>query len=263
MLTGRLGGFEGRVLVNGAAATQGRLRSLSVCVMQDDVLMRTISARECITFSARLRLPRSMPTAAKVARVEHLIAQLGLDKCADTAVQGLSGGERKRTAIGVELVTDPRLLFLDEPTSGLDSATALSVMQLISQLASGEGRTVVTTIHQPSSEIFALFHRLLLLADGRTAYDGPASDAVRYFSDLGYPCPLYSNPADYFIKVLLIAREWGRGGVWVVGGEGFGKTCGGDGRMCTCPHTRLRSPGRRTGPGPGETEKLGWRQHRL
>ena len=202
VLTGRHPSYTGSVLVNGRPTSSSELRTLSVCVMQDDVLLRTFSARECLLFSARLRLPRSMSTEAKVARVQHLIVQLGLEKCADTAVLELSGGERKRTAIGVELVTDPRLFFLDEPTSGLDSATALSVMQIVTRLAREEGRTVITTIHQPSSETFALFERLLLLADGRTAYDGPAQEAVQYFGELGFRCPVYSNPADYFIKLL-------------------------------------------------------------
>jgi ABC-type multidrug transport system ATPase subunit len=202
VLTGRIPNYTGHILVNGRAAAAGQLRQLSVCVMQDDVLMRTLSVRECLRFSARLRLPRTLSTAAKMARVEALIAQLGLAKCADTRVWGLSGGERKRTAIAVELVTDPRLLFLDEPTSGLDSATALAVMQLIARLAREDGRTVVTTIHQPSSELFGLFHRLLLLADGRAAYDGAADAARDHFASLGFPCPLYTNPADHMIKVL-------------------------------------------------------------
>ena len=192
---------SGLVLANGVPSSQGHLRSLSVCVMQDDVLLRKLSVRECLLFSARLRLPGTMTVAAKEQRVADLIVQLGLEKCASTWIEGLSGGERKRTAIGVELVTDPRLLFLDEPTSGLDSSTALNVMQIVGRLARDDGRTVITTIHQPSTEIFALFNRLMLLGNGRTVYDGPASDALDYFSALGYPCPLYNNPADYIIKV--------------------------------------------------------------
>jgi len=203
VLTSRVSSYDGVVRINGRKARTGELRSLSVCVMQDDILMRVLTVRECLQFSARLRLPAHVSVAAKLERVEHLIVKLGLIRCADTIVQDLSGGERKRTAIGVELITDPRLMFLDEPTSGLDSSTALTVMQIVTRLASDEGRTVITTIHQPSSEIFALFQRLLLLADGRTAYDGPASETVQYFGRLGYNCPIYSNPADYFIKVRL------------------------------------------------------------
>lgn len=114
-------------------------------------------------------------------------------------MKGLSGGERKRTAIGVELITNPSILFLDEPTSGLDSFTANKIVKLLVD-QSRLGKTVISTIHQPSSDTFAKFDRLLLLMDGHAIYQGPAKDATQYFSKLGYECPRYANPADYFLK---------------------------------------------------------------
>ena len=122
-------------------------------VMQDDALLATTTVREALTFSARLRLPASIPLAEKLALVETMIKLLGLESCADTIigsemVKGVSGGEKKRTAIGVELITSPDIIFLDEPTSGLDSYAAYNVVQLLQQLAAG-GCTVLTTIHQP------------------------------------------------------------------------------------------------------------------
>jgi len=139
-------------------------------------------------------------------RVEYLIKILSLTACADTQVgrsfqRGISGGERKRTAIGYEMVTNPSLIFLDEPTTGLDSWTAYSVVRSLHKLAE-LGRTVVCTIHQPSSEIYALFDRLILLSSGKTAFSGPAKKAVEYFSTIGYQCPPYSNPSDYYMKIL-------------------------------------------------------------
>jgi ATP-binding cassette, subfamily G (WHITE), eye pigment precursor transporter len=140
-------------------------------VQQDDILFQTLTVRECLTFAARMRLPKSVNHEE---RVNKLIESLKLEKAQNTKiggsmVKGVSGGERKRTSIGVELITDPSLIFLDEPTTGLDSFTAYTVVQLLKELAIS-GRTVIATIHQPNSETFDLFDQLMLLADGRTIY---------------------------------------------------------------------------------------------
>jgi ABC-type multidrug transport system ATPase subunit len=113
----------------------------------------------------------------------------------------VSGGERKRASIGVELLTNPSLVFLDEPTTGLDSSTALQVINLLKNLAVG-GRTIVSTIHQPSSEIYQGFDRLMLLVRGNTIYQGSAKEAVESFAHIGFECPPLSNPSDYFMKLM-------------------------------------------------------------
>lgn len=136
--------------------------------------------------------------------VDQLIDSLGLSTCKKTLVgsqliQGLSGGERKRTSIAIELVTDPKILFLDEPTSGLDSFTAKRIVELLIKF-SKQDRMVIATIHQPNSETFLLFDRLLLLMEGKTIYFGDANSSTGYFQNLGYKIPEFSNPADYFLK---------------------------------------------------------------
>ena len=103
-------------------------------------------------------------------------------------IKGVSGGERKRTSIGVELITDPMLLFLDEPTTGLDSFTATAVCDLLKKLAFS-GRTIITTIHQPNSDIFDNFDKLMLLAKGKTIYFNEAAKSVEYFGSIGFQCP--------------------------------------------------------------------------
>jgi hypothetical protein len=118
-------------------------------------------------------------------------------------VRGVSGGERKRTNLGVELISDPSVIFLDEPTSGLDSFQAESVIQTLKKLACN-GRTVFTSIHQPSSQIFAHFDQLLLLSEGQGIYFGPANEAVSYFAGLGHRCPKLFNPADFFLDLLSV-----------------------------------------------------------
>jgi ABC-type multidrug transport system ATPase subunit len=118
-------------------------------------------------------------------------------------VKGISGGERKRTSIAFELISDPRVIILDEPTSGLDSLTSFVIVRYLRELAHGCGRTVLLTIHQPNSETFALFDRLLLMAEGRLIYQGPSSEAIAYFADtLNLHCPEFHNPPDYFMSVM-------------------------------------------------------------
>ena len=124
--------------------------SYSAYVQQDDILFQTMTVRECLEFAAKLKLPGEY--GQKMARVNDLIATLKLNKCQNTRiggplVKGVSGGERKRTSIGVELITDPNLIFLDEPTTGLDSFTATSVMESLGDLARKDNRTVISTIH--------------------------------------------------------------------------------------------------------------------
>ena len=133
--------------------------------------------RQNLRFSAALRLPSSVPQGEKEARVNHLINELGLSKVADSKVgspliRGISGGERKRTHIGMELIMDPSVLFLDEPTSGLDASTANSVLLLLKNMASN-GRTIIMTIHQPRYSIYRLFDNLTLLVRGKMVYHGP------------------------------------------------------------------------------------------
>eukprot|EP01006_Ploeotia_vitrea_P014488 TRINITY_DN39265_c0_g1_i1.p1 TRINITY_DN39265_c0_g1~~TRINITY_DN39265_c0_g1_i1.p1 ORF type:complete len:677 (-),score=33.09 TRINITY_DN39265_c0_g1_i1:156-1883(-) len=171
-------------------------------VMQEDIVMKTLTCKEALTFSAMLRL-RNMTPAEKRQRVRDTLAELGLTRVADSKVAALSGGEKKRLCIGIEIIHDPPLLMLDEPTSGLDSFTAESVVTSLRHLAEN-GRTVIATIHQPSSEIFAMFDQVLVLARGQVVYFGNSSNVVPYLSSVGYECPQYSNPADFFLHVLRV-----------------------------------------------------------
>ena len=133
--------------------------------------------------------------------------KLQLEKCADvviggTILKGISGGERKRTSIAFELLSDPQVLFLDEPTSGLDSLTAYIIVRHLKQLAVNQNKTVIMTIHQPNHDIFEMFDRLVLMVEGRLVYQGPAKDSVNYFSEMGFKCIENANPPDYFMSIL-------------------------------------------------------------
>lgn len=196
---------SGDVKLNNIAIQNTPFKYLAGFVPQDDILMGTLTPREAITFTARLSLLLSKSEID--IKVTALIEQLGIANCADTRIgvmfqRGISGGEKKRTSIGVEVVTDPPILILDEPTTGLDSFTALQIINLIKSQAREFGRVVIATIHQPNSEIYASFDRLLLLSKGETVYIGKANQAVDYFNHQGFQMPKNYNPADYFLKVL-------------------------------------------------------------
>ncbi|KAK4428217.1 ABC transporter G family member 11 [Sesamum alatum] len=206
-LSGRLAAnafLSGTILLNGRKAKLSF--GTAAYVTQDDNLIGTLTVRETISYSARLRLPDRMAWSDKRALVESTIIEMGLQDCADTVIgnwhlRGISGGERRRVSIALEILTRPRLLFLDEPTSGLDSASAFFVTQTLRGL-SRDGRTVIASIHQPSSEVFELFDRLYLLSGGKTVYFGQASEAYEFFAQAGFPCPALRNPSDHFLRCI-------------------------------------------------------------
>lgn len=151
-------------------------------VTQEDVLLGTLTVKETLSYSAHLRLPSSMTREEVDEIVEGTIMEMGLLDCSDRLVgnwhlRGISGGEKKRLSIAVEILSRPRLLFLDEPTSGLDSASAFFVTHTLRNIAR-DGRIVISSIHQPSGEVFALFDDLFLLSGGETIYFGEAKKAV-------------------------------------------------------------------------------------
>ncbi|XP_041641615.1 broad substrate specificity ATP-binding cassette transporter ABCG2b [Cheilinus undulatus] len=196
---------QGKVLVDGKVVTS-ELRLCSAYVVQDDILMGTLTVRENLLFSANLRLnPKQHSSDDKNSRVEAIIQDLGLTDCADTKIgteflRGVSGGERKRCSIGMELITSPSLLFLDEPTTGLDSNTANCIVGLLHKL-SRRGKTVIFSIHQPRFSIFRQFDHLTLMHKGEVVYAGAAGQALDYFTDLGYQIESFNNPADFFMDI--------------------------------------------------------------
>ena len=147
---------------------------------QDDALIATLTVIEAVYYSAQLQLPNSMPKSEKKERAEMTIREMGLQDAMNTRVggwgqKGLSGGQKRRLSICIEILTRPKLLFLDEPTSGLDSAASYYVMSRIARQRAG--KTILASIHQPSAEVFSLFQNVCLLSSGRTIYFGPTNAA--------------------------------------------------------------------------------------
>ncbi|GFH27980.1 ABC transporter domain-containing protein, partial [Haematococcus lacustris] len=196
------GKVSGELRLNGRGYSAAELKKCAGYVMQDDLLNANLTVEETLMYTAELRLPPSLTHEMRLQRVLDVLEQMGLEHARYTLVgspmkKGISGGERKRLCVAQELLTKPLLLFLDEPTSGLDSVTAL-----MRRLADARECTVVTTIHQPQAKIFNLFNYLLLLQKGRIVYQGDSQKALAFFSDTGFPCPAYENPADHFLDVI-------------------------------------------------------------
>ncbi|KAJ9670141.1 hypothetical protein PVL29_026599 [Vitis rotundifolia] len=181
-------------------ALAGRLGSNTWQV--GDILIN--GGKQRLAFGTSLQLPDSMSRSEKRERAEMTIREMGLQDAMNTRiggwiVKGLSGGQKRRVSICIEILTRPKLLFLDEPTSGLDSAASFHVMSRIVKLAYHDGITVIASIHQPSSEVFELFHNLCLLSSGKTVYFGSASN---FFGSSGFPWPPLRNPSDHYLRTI-------------------------------------------------------------
>ncbi|XP_033355100.1 protein white-like isoform X3 [Bombus vosnesenskii] len=206
---------SGVMAANGRRVSSTILTSRTAYVQQDDLFVGTLTVKEHLLFQAMVRMDRRIPMEQRFDRVQQVINELALSKCKNTVIgqpgriKGLSGGEMKRLSFASEVLTDPPLMFCDEPTSGLDSFMAHQVVSVLKTLTdSGDvvarGKTIVVTLHQPSSELFALFDRILLMAEGRVAFMGTTSQACTFFETLGAACPSNYNPADYFVQMLAV-----------------------------------------------------------
>ena len=203
----KTGEVRGKLYLNGNPVDIEIIKKISGFVFQDDVILRTMTVSEALYMSALLKLPETISKEEKLNIVNEMISILHLEKCKDTIVgdsiiKGISGGERKRLSVGMEMIMNPSIIFLDEPTRGLDTYTAYSLVKSLKNITS-TGRTVVATIHQPSSDLLRLFDDLIILNHGKIIYQGEVNNLVNYFSNLEYKCPEYTNPSDYLFMTIL------------------------------------------------------------
>ncbi|KAK5046825.1 hypothetical protein LTR84_007179 [Exophiala bonariae] len=200
--------IAGSMLINDATVTKSVIQSASAYVPQDNSgMLPFLTVRETLLHAAYMRLPHHQSKTQHVERAETLMAALGLKNCADVVVgnellRGISGGEKRRLSVAIQILADPLILFLDEPTSGLDTSTASSIIDLLHRLAT-EGRTVIMSIHQPQSRWLTKFATTLLLTkDGQVAYSGDTNSMRDHFLQIGYDCPDCQNPADFAMDVV-------------------------------------------------------------
>ncbi|XP_026315523.1 ATP-binding cassette sub-family G member 4-like [Hyposmocoma kahamanoa] len=175
-------------------------RRRSCYILQDDMVQDMLTIHESLTVAAELKLGNHIDKGTKIRRVEEIITSLGLNTVRDTRAANLSGGQKKRLAIGLELVSDPPVMFLDEPTSGLDSSISKQMVYLLHLLAR-QGRTVVATMHQPSALLLNMVDRLYAVVAGRCAYMGSVTMLLPYLKHVNLTCPPYHNPVDFLIEI--------------------------------------------------------------
>ena len=214
--------------MNGAPGLPKAVRRRIGFVTQDDLMWQSLTVTQTLMYAAELRLPQALSRAEKRERVERIIALLGLEKCRATPIggafqRGVSGGERKRTSIAVELLTvrsahscremqrlmhapsrnaqDPALLLLDEPTSGLDSTIAARLVATLHGLAVTAGRAFLVSIHQPATRVFKTFDEVMLLSEGHLMYRGAPGALAAHFGALGASAPADTNPADWLLDL--------------------------------------------------------------
>ncbi|KAI4245545.1 MAG: hypothetical protein LQ352_006543, partial [Teloschistes flavicans] len=222
VLMGKLAHTGGTTKINGVPGDIKKYKKIIGYVPQDDIVIPELTVRENILHSARIRLPSSWNNRQIQRHVDILISCLQLAHVKDSLVGSaatpvISGGQRKRVSIGIELAAAPMALFLDEPTSGLDATSASSIMMTLKEL-SRLNITVITIIHQPRAEIFESLDSLILFGKGRVIYQGPEQDVQPYFENLGFHFPYSSNPADTIMDIIAgqghLYKSSGDTGIW-------------------------------------------------
>jgi ABC-type multidrug transport system ATPase subunit len=203
--------ITGEFRLNGREYSRSVLKEMSAYVMQDDLLHAELTVYETLWYSAQLRM-RGYSQEERLKRIDEVLVLMGIDHCrdviiGDTRKKGISGGERKRVSVAIELLNHPKLLFLDEPTSGLDSTTAFSVTKALKHLTAIGECTVLCTIHQPMPKIFRLFDNLILMKKGKIVYQGQAMKSLKWLDVIGSPCPKSANLADHLLNVVSPTSE--------------------------------------------------------
>ena len=198
--------LTGTILYDGNHVNKQSFDNTIVSILQNDILFSYLTVKETLFLSACFYMSSNLTYLEIENKVDIVISELGLRNVSNTIIgsstrRGISGGEYKRVMIGKELMKDPTVLFIDEPTSGLDAFQALAVMESMKALANN-GRIVITVIHQPRSSIFVLFDTLLLLSEGRLMYFGPSAQILTYLTRIGFNCPEFFNPADFYLDLM-------------------------------------------------------------
>ncbi|EEB20292.1 ABC transporter, putative [Pediculus humanus corporis] len=229
ILTGyKISGMKGSITINGQERNLNTYKKLSCYIMQDNQLHANLTVEEAMKVATNLKLEKTTSKSDKEDMISEILDTLGLQEHRKTMTSNLSGGQKKRLSIALELVNNPPIMFFDEPTSGLDSSSCFQCISLLKSLSRG-GRTIICTIHQPSARLFEMFDHLYTLAEGQCVYQGSTKHLVSFLSTLNLNCPSYHNPASFIIEVS--CGEYGDNVKKLVGAIDNGKNDIRDGRL--------------------------------
>lgn len=194
-------GVTGTVKTNGHPRQLKFFNKLSSYIMQEDLIQPFLTVQEAMEVAANLKLGDELKFSEKQLAIEEVLNTLGLISCRNTRTECLSGGQRKRLSIALELVNNPPVIFLDEPTTGLDVVAIKQCISMLKLLAR-QGRTIICTIHQPTASHFQLFDQVYVLAKGQCVYQGASQQLVPFMASVGLRCPKHYNPADYVMEMI-------------------------------------------------------------
>lgn len=219
--------LRGEILLNSFQRSKDTWPGIVGYVEQEFHAYEYQTVFETLLFASKIKMGTEETGPKVLSRIDEVIGLLGLKNAKNTYIARLSGGERKRVSIGVELLGNPSVLFCDEPTSGLDSFNATNILGLLKDL-SKMGKTVLVTIHQPSYEMIEFFDKMILISLGQVVYDGDVEGCIDFFGECGHPLPKLTNPMDFFLKTISldtrtrsgeersletishISRQWGK-----------------------------------------------------
>ncbi|KAF2894578.1 hypothetical protein ILUMI_11595, partial [Ignelater luminosus] len=201
-----LEGITGNIIINGKQRKMKHFHTITTYIMQENYLQPQLTTNESMLVAAALKLGNGISAQERKDTVKDVLSLLKLENCFDTRVEYLSGGEKKRLAIALEIVSNPPVIFLDEPMSGLDTVAIKQCVEVLQILAS-QGRTVVCTVHQPSVPTFQKFDQVYFLADGMCVYNGSTSNIIPFLSSIDLECPITYSPAEFVIESTQISKE--------------------------------------------------------
>ncbi|KAH9411818.1 ABC-2 type transporter [Ordospora pajunii] len=193
--------LSGTILLNSHLRSEETWPRIIGYVEQDFYAYQHQTVFETLLFASKIKMGVKEVDKKVIDRIDEVLALLGLKNSRNTYIRSLSGGEKKRVSIGVELLGDPSIIFCDEPTSGLDSFNAVNILSLLKDLAR-MGKTILVTIHQPSYEMIEFFDKMILMSMGNLVYDGNVKGCVDFFSACGYDLPSQTNPVDFFLNTV-------------------------------------------------------------
>uniref|UniRef100_A0A0U9HSF7 Putative ABCG protein n=1 Tax=Chrysomela populi TaxID=154003 RepID=A0A0U9HSF7_CHRPP len=196
----------GSILINGKQRNLKHFLKISRYIMQEDMIQPMLTVEEAMLVAANLKLERDMPKAGKLKIIDEILDLLRLTRTKKTQTNALSGGERKRLSIALELINNPPVIFLDEPTTGLDDLSCSQCISLLKKIAEG-GRTVICSVHTPSARLFSVFDNVYIISSGQCVYQGYGPEVVPFLSGIGIECPKHYNPADFVME--LCCNEYG------------------------------------------------------